>query len=139
MRAYRHQCALRQIRHGELLDAAHITPDSALHGEPVVISGISLCRLHHLAFDQLLLGVHPGYVIHIRSGSVFSGGSASLGTKGSRDRRMLRLWIITQRRIGDCVIFRRAIHPGEILKDELTEFGVTPTEFARQSTCLRIG
>ncbi|HYX04228.1 MAG TPA: HigA family addiction module antitoxin, partial [Reyranella sp.] len=27
---------------------------------------------------------------------------------------------------------RPAIHPGEILKDELEEFGVTPTELARQ-------
>ena len=30
------------------------------------------------------------------------------------------------------MVFRRAVHPGEILKDELAEFGVTPTEFARQ-------
>lgn len=29
-------------------------------------------------------------------------------------------------------MFRRAVHPGEVLKDELGEFGVTPTEFARQ-------
>ena len=29
-------------------------------------------------------------------------------------------------------MFRRAVHPGEILKDELAEYGVTPTEFARQ-------
>ena len=29
-------------------------------------------------------------------------------------------------------MFRRAVHPGEVLKDELEEFGVTPTEFARQ-------
>ena len=29
-------------------------------------------------------------------------------------------------------MFRRAVHPGEILKDELAEFNVTPTEFARQ-------
>ena len=29
-------------------------------------------------------------------------------------------------------MFRRAVHPGKILKDELAEFGVTPTEFARQ-------
>lgn len=29
-------------------------------------------------------------------------------------------------------MFRRAVHPGEILKDELVELGVTPTEFARQ-------
>lgn len=29
-------------------------------------------------------------------------------------------------------MFRRAVHPGEILKEELDELGVTPTEFARQ-------
>ena len=29
-------------------------------------------------------------------------------------------------------MFRRAVHPGDILKDELEEFGVSPTEFARQ-------
>ena len=27
---------------------------------------------------------------------------------------------------------KRAVHPGEILKDELSELGLTPTEFARQ-------
>ena len=48
------------------IDAAHITPDSALLGEPVVSNGMSLCRLHHAAFDRLLLGVHPDYVIHVR-------------------------------------------------------------------------
>ena len=29
-------------------------------------------------------------------------------------------------------MFRRAVHPGEVLKDELAELGVTPTAFARQ-------
>lgn len=29
-------------------------------------------------------------------------------------------------------MFMRAVHPGEILKDELEELNVTPTEFARQ-------
>ena len=29
-------------------------------------------------------------------------------------------------------MLKRAVHPGEILKDELAELGVTPTEFARQ-------
>ncbi len=29
-------------------------------------------------------------------------------------------------------MFMRAVHPGEILKDELTEVGVTPTTFARE-------
>ena len=29
-------------------------------------------------------------------------------------------------------MFMRAVHPGRILKDELDELGITPTEFSRQ-------
>lgn len=29
-------------------------------------------------------------------------------------------------------MFKRVVHPGEVLKDELKEMGVTPTAFARQ-------
>jgi antitoxin HigA-1 len=29
-------------------------------------------------------------------------------------------------------MLKRAVHPGEILKDELDELGITPTELARQ-------
>ena len=29
-------------------------------------------------------------------------------------------------------MFKRVVHPGEVLKDELEELGVTPTAFARQ-------
>ena len=29
-------------------------------------------------------------------------------------------------------MFKRVVHPGEILRDELAEFGITPTAFARQ-------
>jgi antitoxin HigA-1 len=29
-------------------------------------------------------------------------------------------------------MFARAVHPGHVLKDELDELGITPTEFARQ-------
>lgn len=29
-------------------------------------------------------------------------------------------------------MFMRAVHPGEILKEELDALGITPTEFARQ-------
>lgn len=29
-------------------------------------------------------------------------------------------------------MFMRAVHPGAVLKDELEELGITPTEFARQ-------
>ena len=33
---------------------------------------------------------------------------------------------------GEMQVLKRAVHPGEILKDELADLGVTPTEFARQ-------
>ena len=66
LRAYNQQCAFCSLRHGELLDAAHIIPDRELRGEPIASNGMSLCRLHHAAFDRSMLGVHPSYIIHVR-------------------------------------------------------------------------
>jgi len=66
LRAYREQCAFCRLRHLELLEAAHIIPDGEPDGEPIVKNGISLCKLHHAAFDRLLLGVRPDYVIEVR-------------------------------------------------------------------------
>lgn len=66
LRAYRHQCAICRLRHDELLEAAHIIPDPEPDGEPIVNNGLSLCRLHHAAFDRFFLGVRPDFVIHVR-------------------------------------------------------------------------
>jgi putative restriction endonuclease len=66
IRAYEARCALCKLRHSELLDAAHITPDSDPEGEPVVSNGISLCKLHHAAFDAFFLTVRPDYTIQVR-------------------------------------------------------------------------
>lgn len=66
LRAYREQCAFCCLKHLELLDAAHIIPDTEPDGEPVVKNGISLCKLHHAAFDRFLLGVTPDYMIEVR-------------------------------------------------------------------------
>ncbi len=63
--AYRNRCALCRLRHAELLDAAHIVPDSE-EGEPVVSNGLALCRLHHAAFDRFFLGIRPDRVIEVR-------------------------------------------------------------------------
>lgn len=63
--AYQHRCALCRLRHRELLDAAHITPDADA-GEPVVSNGMSLCKLHHAAFDQFFFGVTPDYRVVVR-------------------------------------------------------------------------
>ena len=64
--AYRHECAFCRFRHEELLDAAHIIPDKEPDGEPVVANGLSLCKLHHGAFDNYFVGVRPDYVIQVR-------------------------------------------------------------------------
>lgn len=66
LNAYREQCALCRLKHEELLDAAHIIPDTEPEGEPVVSNGIALCKLHHAAFDRQFLAVRPDYVIEIR-------------------------------------------------------------------------
>lgn len=66
IRAYAERCALCQLRHNELLDAAHITPDSDAEGEPVVTNGVALCKLHHAAFDRFFFAIRPDYVIEVR-------------------------------------------------------------------------
>ena len=63
--AYRTHCAICRLRHGELLDAAHIIGDAEDDGAPLVSNGLSLCKIHHAAFDRNLLGVSPDYVVHI--------------------------------------------------------------------------
>jgi putative restriction endonuclease len=64
--AYREQCAMCRLRHPELLDAAHILPDRDERGNPEIPNGLSLCRIHHRAYDVNILGVDPDYVIHLR-------------------------------------------------------------------------
>jgi len=66
LEAYQRQCAFCRLRHEELLDAAHIVPDSHPSGEPVIQNGLALCTLHHSAFDRLFIGLRPDYVIEVR-------------------------------------------------------------------------
>lgn len=66
LRAYRQSCSICRLRHPELLDAAHIVADSHVLGEPVVSNGLSLCKLHHSAFDKNVLGIRPDLVVEIR-------------------------------------------------------------------------
>lgn len=64
--AYKSHCALCRLRHDELLDAAHIIPDAEPDGDPIVPNGLSLCKLHHAAYDKSFLSVRPDYVIEVR-------------------------------------------------------------------------
>jgi putative restriction endonuclease len=65
IRAYKTQCAVCRLQHGELLDAAHILPDSEAAGLPLVSNGLSLCKIHHAAYDQNLMGIRPDRVVVI--------------------------------------------------------------------------
>ena len=63
--AYRERCAICSLRETRLLDAAHILGDTEEHGEPVVSNGLSLCSIHHRAFDHDLVGISPDYEVHV--------------------------------------------------------------------------
>lgn len=67
MRAYNTQCAICLLRHGELLDAAHIMPDAHALGVPAVSNGIALCKIHHTAYDQNFVGISPDYLVHVNN------------------------------------------------------------------------
>lgn len=66
IQAYREQCSLCRLHHYELLDAAHIIPDTEPEGVPAIHNGIALCKLHHAAFDGMILGITPDYSVEIR-------------------------------------------------------------------------
>ena len=63
--AYRQRCSVCRLKETRLLDAAHIVGDTELKGEPVVSNGLSLCSIHHRAFDQHLVGVSPDYDVRV--------------------------------------------------------------------------
>ena len=65
LRAYHERCAMCRLHHPELLDAAHIIPDGQPKGDPVVPNGLSLCKIHHAAYDADLLGVGPNLMVEV--------------------------------------------------------------------------
>ena len=65
LHAYASTCTICRLKEGRLLDAAHIAGDVEAHGEPIVPNGLSLCSIHHRAFDQNLVGVSPDYLVHV--------------------------------------------------------------------------
>jgi putative restriction endonuclease len=63
--AYRERCAVCRLRELQLLDAAHIIEDSDPRGLPQISNGLSLCSIHHRAFDQHLVGISPDYQVRV--------------------------------------------------------------------------
>ncbi|NUO40171.1 MAG: HNH endonuclease [Gemmatimonadaceae bacterium] len=57
--AYRNACAVCRLAEVRLLDAAHIIGDGLEGGDPEVSNGLAMCKIHHAAFDQHIIGVRP--------------------------------------------------------------------------------
>lgn len=62
LRAYRYQCCVCSAAL-KLVDAAHIVPVADPRSSDEVTNGIALCRLHHGAYDNGLLGVQSDFSV----------------------------------------------------------------------------
>jgi len=89
--AYGTKCAFCSLKHRELLDAAHIIPDNEKGGEPIVLNGLSLCKIHHAAFDSNILGVSPDYSIKVREDILneSDGPMLKYGLQSFNDKRII--------------------------------------------------
>lgn len=89
--AYKEQCAFCHLRYQQLLDAAHIIPDSEEGGEPVVPNGLSLCKIHHAAFDSNIVGLSPDYKIIVREDILeeIDGPMLKYGIQGMHGQKIL--------------------------------------------------
>jgi putative restriction endonuclease len=88
--AYQERCALCSLRHQELLDAAHITPDREIDSEPIVSNGVALCKLHHSAFDSYFFAIRPDYTVEVRPAILteHDGPMLVVGLQQIHDRRI---------------------------------------------------
>jgi len=68
--AYQNRCAVCELQVRPLLEGAHIIPDSDPLGDPVVQNGLSLCALHHRAFDRRILCVNGDFRVEIDQASI---------------------------------------------------------------------
>lgn len=66
LEAYERRCAMCSLRHVSLLDASHILDDRHEMGQPIVPRGLALCKIHHAAFDQNIIGVSPDLQVAVR-------------------------------------------------------------------------
>ncbi|KAF0959617.1 HNH endonuclease [Rhodococcus sp. T7] len=97
MRAYGTQCAVCALRHGQLLDAAHIVADSEEAGIPVVRNGLALCKIHHAAYDARILGIRPDLTVEIRSDLLIEVDGPML-EYGLKERHGQRLMVVPKAR-----------------------------------------
>lgn len=89
--AYRTRCAVCELRLRPLLDGAHIIADKKPGGHPVIQNGLSLCSLHHRAFDRDILLVNPDYTV--RPGKISIADDDQAAIRNIRGFDGKRLWL----------------------------------------------
>jgi len=92
--AYETKCAICTLAHGSLLDAAHITPDREEDSSTSVTNGLSLCKIHHRAYDINIVGIDPDYKVHIRE-DILQEVDGPMLEHGIKEMNMRSLWIPT--------------------------------------------
>ncbi|EOM75835.1 HNH endonuclease [Rhodococcus rhodnii] len=97
MRAYGTRCAVCALGHGQLLDAAHIVPDSQDSGIASVTNGLAMCKIHHAAYDAHILGITPDEVVEIRS-DLLEEIDGPMLEHGLKERHGQRLMVLPARR-----------------------------------------
>lgn len=92
LHAYERRCAVCRLPFAELLDAAHIKADSQ-GGAARVSNGLSLCKIHHGAFDANLIGISPDYVVHVKESvlDTFDGPTLQHSIKEMNGERLRQL------------------------------------------------
>jgi putative restriction endonuclease len=90
--AYETKCAICRLGHGRLLDAAHITPDSDETSSTSVTNGLSLCKIHHTAYDINIVGIDPDYTVHIRP-DILSEKDGPMLEHGIKEMDKGKLWV----------------------------------------------
>lgn len=92
--AYETKCAICRLGHGRLLDAAHITPDSDENSSTSVKNGLSLCKIHHTAYDINIVGIDADYKVHIRQ-DILSETDGPMLEYGIKKMDKAKLWVPT--------------------------------------------
>jgi putative restriction endonuclease len=90
--AYVDTCAVCRLRVRGLLDAAHIVADTHPLGDPVVPNGLALCKLHHAAFDQNVIGIRPDAVVELNH-ELLEASDGPMLRHGLQGVHHTRLWV----------------------------------------------
>jgi putative restriction endonuclease len=70
---YRNRCCVCELRLRPLLQGAHIVPDSDAAGVPAIQNGLSLCSIHHAAYDRSIVRIKSDYTITVEQESIEAG------------------------------------------------------------------